>query len=200
MTIKHVIFDLGNVLLNIHPEKAMEAFARTSKLPRKEIEKFFLSELHLGFMGGKYSSIQFFKKVKAKYLLESDFENFCLIWNLVIGEPKNGIIQFINQLNQKFTLSLCSNTDPIHWSYCLKQYPFLQNFRYYFLSFELKRNKPDPLIFEKMLYELKSKGEECVFIDDTLANIETAHHLAIRAIHAEDPQKIRAELLKLNLL
>lgn len=198
--IKHIIFDLGNVLLNIHSERAMAAFAKKSNLPRKEIEKFFLSELHMAFMGGQYSPDQLFGILKSQYRLDLDFGTFCSIWNLVIGEPKDGIIPLINQLNPKFKLSLCSNTDPIHWDYCLRQFPFLQRFRNYFLSFEMKRNKPDRAIFEKILEELKTTGQECVFIDDTLANIEAAKELDFHVVHAQEPEKMRDELVKMNLI
>jgi len=200
MSIKHIIFDLGNVLLNIHSEKAMAAFAETSKLPQSDIEKFFLSELHLGFMGGHYSSNQLFEILKAQYWLELDFDTFCSIWNLVIGKPKDGIVDIIDKITGKFILSICSNTDPIHWKYCLEQYTFLHHFQYYFLSFEMKYNKPALEVFEKMLTTLEANGEECVFIDDSYPNIEAAGRLGFHAVHAEEPNKIQDELVKLNLL
>lgn len=198
--IKHIIFDLGNVLLNIHSERAMAAFSQTSKLPKSEIEKFFLSELHLGFMGGQYSPDQLFETLKTEYQLELDFGTFCSIWNLVIGKPKDGIVDIIDNIAGRFILSICSNTDPIHWKYCREQYPFLNHFQNYFLSFEMKHNKPDLEVFEKMLTMLEASGEQCVFIDDSYPNIEAAQKLGFQTIHAEEPERIRNELVRLNLL
>lgn len=178
----------------------MSAFAETSKLPKNDIDRFFLSEIHLKFMSGEYSANQFLEILKSQYRLELDFSTFCSIWNLVIGKPKDGIVDIVNELTGKFTLSICSNTDPIHWKYCCEQFTFLSNFQNHFLSFEIKYNKPAIEVFEHVLAILHVRGEECVFIDDSYPNIEAAKKLGFHTIHAEEPDGIRDELGKLNLL
>ena len=198
--IKHVIFDLGDVLLNIHSDRAMEAFAKKCNLEVEEVSKFFLSDLHLDFMAGKYTPEELYEKTKLIYKINLNIRDFFDTWNLVIGKPKDGIIQIIEQLSSNFELSICSNTDPIHWKYCLEQYSFLKKFKKYFLSYELKHNKPDPEVFEHILKELNAKGEACLFIDDSYPNIETAAGFGINTIHGEEPAKIREELIKMNLL
>ena len=200
MNIKHIIFDLGNVLLNIHSERAMAAFASASKLPRDEIDKFFLSELHLEFMEGQYSPHRLFEKLRAQYGMKLEFNMFCSIWNLVIGLPKDGIIDLVDKIAGKFKLSICSNTDPIHWQYCRAQYEFLNRFQNYFLSFELKYNKPALKVFEHMVATLNTPGNQCVFIDDSYPNIEAAQKLGFHTIHAEEADEIQDGLAKLNLL
>jgi HAD superfamily hydrolase (TIGR01509 family) len=198
--IKHVIFDLGNVLLNIHSDRAMEAFAKKCDLEVEEVSKFFLSDLHLDFMGGKYTPEELYEKTKLIYKINLSIRDFFDTWNLVIGKPKDGIIPIIEQLSSNFELSICSNTDPIHWKYCLKKYSLLKKFKNYFLSFELKRNKPDPEVFKHILMELKTKGEGCLFIDDSYPNIEAASMFGIHTINGEEPAKIREEMIRMNLL
>lgn len=198
--IKHVIFDLGNVLLNIHPDRAMKTFAEKGKIKIEDINRFFLSDLHLDFMAGKYTPEELYEKIKQLYKIDLDIDNFFDIWNLVIGEPKNGIIPIIEGLNSNFKLSICSNTDPIHWKYCLEQFSFLKLFKNCFLSFELKHNKPDREVFEFILKVLNTVGEECLFIDDSYPNIETAQRFGINTIHGEEPGKIKEELIRMNLL
>jgi HAD superfamily hydrolase (TIGR01509 family) len=195
-----VIFDLGNVLLNIHPDKAMKTFAEKGKIKIENINRFFLSDLHLDFMAGKYNPDVLYEKIKQLYKIDLDIDNFFNIWNLVIGKPKDGIIPIIKQLNSNFELSICSNTDPIHWKYCLGEYDFLKLFKNYFVSFELKHNKPDPEVFEHILKELNTVGEECLFIDDSYPNIEAAQKFGINTIHGEEPAKIKEELIRMNLL
>lgn len=198
--IKHIIFDLGNVILNIHPQRAMELFAKRSGVPQNQIEKFYLSDLHLDFMKGEYTPQEFYDEMNRRYQFDLEMDDFFSIWIQVIGEPKEGIIEIIEQLAAKFTMSICSNTDSVHWNYCLQQFPFLQRFQHYFLSFEMKRNKPDLEVFEEILSTLGAQGEECVFIDDTVVNIEAAYHVGFLGIHAEEPQVIRQQLEGLNLL
>jgi len=198
--VKHIIFDLGNVIVNIFPERAMKLFIERSHIPRNKIQQFYLSELHLDFMRGRYSPQEFYDKMTSEYQFELTMNDFFSIWNQVIGEPKEGITSIIDQLAGKFTLSICSNTDQIHWDYCRQHFPFLQKFRHYFLSFEMKIDKPNLEIFDRILLKLKAIGEECIFIDDTLVNIEAARHFSIQGIHAEEPSKIREELQMLELL
>jgi FMN phosphatase YigB (HAD superfamily) len=200
MAIKHIIFDLGNVLLNIHSERAMAAFAIASKLPRGEIDKFFLSDLHLEFMAGQYSPNRLFEKLKAQYGMKLEFSMFRAIWNLVIGSPKDGIIDLVDKIAAKYVLSICSNTDPIHWNFCQEQYEFLKRFRHYFLSYEIRHNKPAPEVFENVLTMLNAPGDQCVFIDDSYPNIEAAAKLRFYTIHAEESAKIQEGLTELNLL
>lgn len=198
--IKHIIFDLGNVIVTVHPERAMESFAKQSRISQSKIRHFYLSDLHLDFMRGRYSPDEFYQKMSAQYEFRLSMDDFFSIWNQVIGEPKEGIVQIIDQLASGFILSICSNTDASHWNYCQRRYSFLQRFQNYFLSFEMKVYKPNLEIFEMLLSELKAAGEECVFIDDTLANIEAARLFSIRGIHAEEPAKILEELQRLELL
>lgn len=178
----------------------MAAFTSAGKLPRGQIDSFFLSDLHLEFMAGQYSPSRLFEKLKTQYGMNLEFNMFCAIWNLVIGLPKDGIINLVDRIAARYVLSICSNTDPIHWNYCLQHYEFLKRFQHYFLSFEIKYNKPALEVFENVLTILNAPGEQCVFIDDSYPNIEAAGKLGFHTIHAEESVKIQEGLTELNLL
>ncbi len=198
--IKHVIFDLGNVIVEVHPERTMREFAVRCGLPEEKIRTFYLSQLHLDFMAGKYRPGDFFTQMMRQFPCPIDENEFRRIWNRVIGEPKNGIASLISDLKNRYVLSICSNTDPWHWEEALRKCPFLTDFEHYFLSFEMKRNKPDPEIFRFILGVLQTTGPECVFVDDTLENIQTAEKLGIHGVHAEDVATIRKKFVELGIL
>ncbi len=198
--VKHIIFDLGNVIVNIHPEKIMKAFAERCHYTEKEIRSFYLSDLHLGFMEGRYEPDHFYSLMMKKFPCDLNQEEFRSIWDQVIGEPKRGIDSLIIELSEDYSLSVCSNTDPWHWEVALRKCPFLNRFERFFLSFEMKVNKPDPLIFKRILETLNAGGEECVFIDDTLDNIETAADFRIQGIHASEPQEMRQGLQEMQVI
>ena len=47
---KHIIFDLGNVLVNIHPEETMNRFAYLCRKEYSKVQAFFMSKIHLDFI------------------------------------------------------------------------------------------------------------------------------------------------------
>jgi putative hydrolase of the HAD superfamily len=198
--IEHIIFDLGNVLVNIHPHRTMDQFAKRCQYSEEIIRSFYLSDLHLGFMAGAYTPENFYQEMIARFPCKIQIEEFQSIWNKVIGHPKPGIEELINQLAGKYHLSICSNTDPWHWQVAVQYMKFTQLFSHFFLSFEMKMNKPRSEVFKFMLDKLSTSGEKCLFIDDTYENIESAERLGFKCIYGQDPQIFSTELTKLKIL
>ena len=196
----HIIFDLGNVLIHIHPELAMKGFEEACGIKKADLREFFLSDLHLGFMEGVYSTGEFFKTMMDEYPCSLDEHNFHMIWNRVIGEPKEGIKEIIEELKSSYSLVVCSNTDPWHWQKVVHDIPFMKEFSHYFLSFEMNLNKPDSSVFKNILSSLGVQGQDCVFIDDTPENVEVARRFGIHGIATSDPMIIRQELKRMNIL
>ncbi len=197
--IKYIIFDLGNVLIHIHPHEVIAEFTRRCQLPREKIQQFYLSDLHMAFMEGRYSGDEFYRQMMKEYPCRLSLPEFITIWNGVIGGPKEGIPELIRELKHRYTLAVCSNTDTWHWQKVLRTIDFMQDFSHYFLSFELKHGKPDPEVYRHMLKKLGVQGEDCLFIDDTSKNIEAGSRFGIQGIAASEPQDI-ISLLKIRKL
>jgi len=197
--IKHIIFDLGNVLVNIHPKEVMEEFKHLCKKNKDKVAEFFLSKFHYDYMSGKYSSDEFYQKLNDTFQFGLDFPDFVSIWNKVIGKPKDGIEDVVLKLNSNFILSICSNTDPLHWNFCVQNYPFISDFKHYFLSFDLGLRKPDKRIFQDMIERLGTTPNKCLFVDDTYENIITADEMGFFTIHATNPGAVYAGLDQLKL-
>ncbi|UCF63376.1 MAG: HAD family phosphatase [bacterium] len=192
--VTHIIFDLGNVLIHIHPEMAIAGFQNTCGYTTEQIKKFYLSDLHLAFMEGACSGSELYLKMVKNYPCTLNESEFREIWNQVIGKPKEGIKELINDLKDSYTLAICSNTDPWHWQKVYENFPFIREFKYYFLSFEMKLNKPNPVIFQKILDHMGIQGDQCIFIDDIAENIEAARLHGINGITASHPLQMREEL------
>ena len=198
--IKHIIFDLGNVLVELHPEKAFAAFSKYCKSAPEQLQRFFLSQLHLDFMAGKVEPEALHFQLSSEYNCDLTFDQFVDAWNMVIGKTKPGISELFSLLKEKYQISICSNVDPLHWQFCIDSYPELQIPTAYFLSFEMGLNKPDRRIFEKMLVDLKAQPQECFFIDDTFENISMAVNMGYETIHSPSPEFIREELIGMNII
>ncbi len=197
--IKHIIFDLGNVLVQIHPERTVAALAGECGKPLATLQSLFLSQLHDDLMEGKITPRQFHERFIAEYGCRIPYRRFIAHWESLIGDFKPGIAKTVLQLAPRFILSVCSNTDPLHWKLVCRNGAFLHQFHHYFLSYELQCLKPNPMLFTRMLHSLGAKGGECIFIDDTAENIRAAETLGIHGIHASDTPAIVQGLQRLGV-
>ncbi len=74
-------------------------------------------------------------------------------------------------------------------------FPFLSGFDGVIVSGDERLLKPDPAIYHLLLDRYGLDAAECVFIDDSRANIETARAVGMHAIHYPDEQvDLAAEL------
>lgn len=182
--INYIIFDLGGVLVNIHPDLAMQKLTKATPLPEEKVSSFFLSEAHIQLMCGKISFREFFDYFKEAYSFSKSFQDFLEIWEYIIGEPKQGIELLIQSLAKSHTIILCSNTDPEHWRICRERCRFIDPyFTKCFLSFEMGLVKPGLKIYQFLLDDLSTNANNAVFIDDSLENIEAAAKVGLHTIH-----------------
>ncbi|HEX2552462.1 MAG TPA: HAD family phosphatase [Microvirga sp.] len=73
-------------------------------------------------------------------------------------------------------------------------HPFLKSFRGVVVSGDERLIKPDRAIFDLFFRRYGLAPAECVFIDDSLHNIETARSLGMHAIHYSEPLDVAAAL------
>jgi HAD superfamily hydrolase (TIGR01509 family) len=64
----------------------------------------------------------------------------------------------------------------------------------------VKLVKPDPRIFALLLEKIGRQAQECLLVDDSIANIETARQLGFRTIHFQSAEKLRAGLRVMGIL
>lgn len=84
------------------------------------------------------------------------------------------------------------------WAECLIRFPFLQSFDGAVVSAHERLVKPDPAIFHVLLQRYGLKAGDCIFVDDSARNVETARAVGMRAVHFVEPIDLRAELRALG--
>lgn len=192
--IQFIIFDLGNVLIDIYPQKAIDKFSRDCEAPPTVLKELYHSPLHLSFMRGELTPITFFERVREKYHCQLDFDTFLNHWRQIIGPTKSGMRELLINLKSQYSLILLSNTDQLHWEYVLETCSEIQFFDKSFLSFELGLLKPEAEIYYYLLEDLSCKAAECIFIDDTKENIDMAASIGFQTIHASHPEEVTRRL------
>jgi glucose-1-phosphatase len=194
-TFKNIIFDLGQVIINLDVDKTLRAFADIGNITYQNVlekwtETNFWHQHEMGFI-----SDQEFRKTLKQWLGETvtDVEIDCA-WNeLLLDIPKERL-KLIEQLSQKYRLFLLSNTNAIHINKVnaiLKQTANIDTLEHYFektyYSHQMGLRKPDLQIYREVLNENQLLASETVFIDDNLANIIAASELGIHTIHVQPP-------------
>ena len=177
--ISTLIFDFGDVFINLDKEGAMQNALYLFKV--KAFEKDMLNTNTL-YEVGAISTKQFLKFYSNKFpnLNEAEIID---AWNFIIKDFPTHRLEFIQNLAQdkSFNLMLLSNTNEMHINFIASSVSFYQDFKScfdkFYLSHEIHLRKPNTDIFEFVLRENGLKPNECLFIDDTKDNTLTADKL-----------------------
>lgn len=183
--IKTIIFDFGNVFINLNLEGAHKHALETFQIES-------LSEEMNGFNSFYEQGL-----ISTDELLEFYTENFpklskedlIHIWNFMLQDFPKKRLDFLKTLQKssKYKLILLSNTNQLHINYIKEHVSFYEEFKKcfdaFYLSHEINLVKPNKDVFEFVLNNNHLNAEECLFIDDNLDNINSATSLKIKTWH-----------------
>lgn len=79
-----------------------------------------------------------------------------------------------------------------------ERFPVLANFEDVVVSAQVGLIKPDPAIYQLLLDRNGLAASDCIFIDDSLANIATARQLSMHVHHFTAPEDLRRDLQRLG--
>jgi putative hydrolase of the HAD superfamily len=188
-----VLFDLGNVLVYIHPE----AFLQTLGIDTPENRQYYrprVVEIVKRYERGEDTTEQYLDRLDALFnhgkgesgnrpdemgrrpFARGEFTRAML---KVIGKPVEGMEELVRQAAAAVPVGLLSNTNPLHYELCRRDLPVLQLIPQHFLSFQLRSLKPELLIFEKVLEGLNFHAAEILYIDDLEENLRAAEQAGI---------------------
>jgi glucose-1-phosphatase len=194
--IRAVVFDFGNVIINIELERTYKAFSElTFKSPEKIKALFAQNEVFKNYEIGKFNDDEFRDVIRqvCGYPLNDDEINQA--WNaLLLNIPQNRW-EYLDELQHRLPIYLLSNTSNIHIKKC-KQLAknwfgisdFTSIFKKAYLSYEIQMFKPDYNIYQYVIDDLNLKPEQILFFDDNADNIAAALDMGIKAVKIDPPQ------------
>lgn len=122
-------------------------------------------------------------------------------WQDSIGDAITGSVEIVKQLKAKeYPLYGLSNWSPQTFPYALAKYKFFQLFDDMVISGHVGHVKPEPEIYELALQKIGKPAIECLFIDDSLPNIQQANKMGFKTIRFTSPDQLKQELTKMDLL
>ncbi len=188
--IKNIIFDLGNVILNIDTKLSEIEFKKHGFTNFAELYTLVgQSEIFDRLEVGAISADDFyneFRQITKSDLSDSIIEH---CWNALIIDYPSKRIELLSQLKPKYRTFILSNTNKIHYDFYTK----LLHEKYgisgleslvekAYFSHEINLKKPYKDIYEYVLSDSNLIPEETLFIDDNQDNIKAAKKLGIETI------------------
>lgn len=194
-SIKAIIFDFGNVFVKWDAHALYKRF-----FPTPEAVDSFLEEIHFSEWNSHQDAGRSFRE--GVEVLSSQFPQYAeyikaydMFWEESITETYPGTIEIAVDLKKKgYPLYLLSNFSAEKFPLMQKRYEFLQLFDDLIISGEHKLIKPDPAIFQLTLNRIDQRADECLFIDDSLVNINTAINLGFKTIHFRSSEQLKQDL------
>lgn len=202
--IKHIIFDLGNVILNIDFNKTIESFKHIGvddvegKIMSKEAQ-----EILKKYEVGEISTTHFIAYLKSKIKTPVTDQQIINAWNATLLDFPLRRLQILQQLQLHYDIVLLSNTNELHenqFNQILNQSHGIPNIAVFFdrvyYSHRVGLRKPSPDIFKLLLDECQFNPSNTLFLDDVKENILAADSLFINTIHLDVGMTIEDNIFK----
>lgn len=192
-TMENIIFDLGNVIIDIDFSLTFQALAKLSNgySAEKIAEIMTDQKIWEDYEKGVFTDAQFRTILKSNLLLnkvtdtEID-EAFCAL--LLPIDPNR--IALLKKLSKNHRLFILSNTNQIHFKKVEKMIIEATGTNIIeeeliecaFLSYEMNLVKPDKAIYKRLMDEAMILPKETLFLDDMLPNVKAAEKLGIKTV------------------
>ena len=195
--IKNLIFDFGDVIIDLDKEgvpRALAGYGFSGTDPE-------LMAWANQYEAGRMTTAEFLGRLGDR-LGEPDREVLVRHWNTTIRQLPEGRLEFLENLRDSgdFRMFLLSNTNELHMAYVARQlgektYSRLKAcFEGFYLSYQVGMRKPEPRIFRHVLETNRLTPAETLFIDDTREHILGARAVGINTWHLQVGQEDVREL------
>jgi len=204
MAIKCIIFDLGDVIIDLDFSRFFNEVINPSPLNKPQthiiLEFFRQSDT---YHQGKITDEEFYQQAcELLQVCKLNQSEFFAAFNSIISGLNIEMLDLVKQIRNmnKIKFVCMSNINSSHWSYLKKQkWDIWDIFDEFILSHEIHITKPDPKIFELAIKKAGCEPEQILFIDDGLNNIHSARELGIKAIRFIDLENLTKELIKFDI-
>jgi putative hydrolase of the HAD superfamily len=193
--IRNVVFDFGGVLVRWKPQEVIDRFYADDALRELVRQAVFEHPDWVELDRGTLTEASAVQRFSAR-----------------MGRPREEIAALVQHAKESLTpivesvalaqelsrreipLYGLSNVSAETFAFLRSRYDFWALFRGIVTSFEVKRVKPEPEIFEHLCRVHGLRREETAFIDDHPPNVEAASRLGFRSILFCGPAACAAEL------
>lgn len=195
--IKALILDYGGVISQPQSSKNVNNIFKVLHVDHDEFREIYLRERE-HYDGGRTSGEEYWTSI----LKHFDFNPDDLDINFLIQEDvkswtklNQSMIDFIHDSHPKIQkLAVISNMMYDTLAFIRTHFSWLELFDVLIFSCDLGINKPDKRIYQACLQKLPVSADECLFVDDSVENVNAAIQTGMNAIQFTTYPKFLADL------
>jgi 2-haloacid dehalogenase len=200
--IKAIVFDYGMVLLEWDPRRIFEhAFPAGPQAVQAFLDEIQFMDWHKQQDNGRsFAEAIAERRVQFPQYAHilPDYDRY---WSESVVGPIEGSVKILQRLKQAgYPLYGLSNYPAEKFRLDRPRFAFFDWFEDMVISGEVHLSKPDPAIYRLLLEKIGRPAEECLFIDDSAANIASAQKLGFTGIRFQSSAQLEQELHQLGIL
>jgi 2-haloacid dehalogenase len=197
-----LVFDLGGVLIDWNPrhlyrklfpgdESGMEHFLKEVDFPAWNME----------LDRGAISFAQAVRELSAQFPQRADLiRAYDERWEESLNGPIQPVVDALYKLKANgYSLHGLTNWSAEKFALVQHKYAFFNLFESILVSGTVRLVKPDPRIYSLLLNNIQRAPSQCIFIDDSLKNVNAASELGFIPLHFQSPGQFMAELQGLGV-
>lgn len=201
-----VIFDFGNVLIDLDYPRVIREFSEVANKNEDEIEEMVVTAPILQrFERGMSTPEEFRKEINALLGIDLSDAQFDGIWNSMLKSVTKERMNKVLQIGERFDTYLLSNSNIIHelaYEEMIMEAtgrPSVRDFvKEVYFSHELGMRKPNLDIYRHVIEDIDNYPSRMLFLDDRLDNVEAARIAGMKAVQIFDPEQQLNELFGLG--
>jgi len=195
--IKNIIFDLGNVIIDLDTEATKQDFKFLYGPDYEEVmadlkERNVFKKFETGSI-----STQTFLNELASYDDNITFDEIKNAWSAMLLDIPEENYKILKKTKETYKTFCLSNTNKLHIDFIYKQLKSTKGvtnlssfFEKVYLSHEVGKRKPNEDIFHLVLDNHNLVPSETLFIDDTKKHLQGAEKLGIRTLHIDEDMRL----------
>ena len=205
---KNLIFDLGEVIIDIDYRQTITAFQKLAVVDFSTVVSYSAQNPVFDWYEKGHVTTGFFFDELRKYLrpgtTDKEIES---AWNAIFQDFSPQKIELLKQLKTRYNTFALSNINEIHLASIDKAAQtkfggaaFSNFFQSAYYSNKIGLRKPEPEIYALLLEKEGLKAGETFFVDDKKENVEAACKFGIHAYQLTNRNNLQGLLAELKII
>ena len=191
----HIVFDIGNVLIEWDPRHLYKKIFEDHEKMEWFLANVFTMDMNRECDRGLLFADAVAEVTKRFPDWHEEIKAFDTRWPEMVPGPISSSVELLQEIrHKKIPNHAITNFSHEKFALARQRFDFLNDFAVTIVSGEEKILKPDAAIYELFLKRAQLQAQDCVFIDDTLANVQAAQGIGMHAIHFTGQTDLRLAL------
>lgn len=188
--VEALLFDLGNVLVEIDFGRMFAALAEASGGDASVLRgRFTFDDAYERHERGELTFADYARSLRQTLGLDLADATLLAAWNAIFVQPVPGVGELLRRAGKRWPLYALTNTNAAHQEVWTRDYAeVLAPLERVFVSSEMGWRKPQPEAFLQVAREIGVVPERILFFDDTLENIVGAQAVGLQTVHVVSGQ------------